>query len=125
MMIFVNEVTRTEKRPLQLLEPFLLLLAPFAPHIAEELWEKLGHGESLTYEPWPVYDPARLRQSTVEVVLQVNGKLRGKIDVAAGTGESELEKLALGDPSVRKYAEGKTVVKVIVVKDKLVNIVVR
>jgi leucyl-tRNA synthetase len=125
MMIFVNEITRIEVRPRQLLEPFLLLLAPFAPHIAEELWEKLGHGESLTYEPWPVYDPARLRQSTVEVVLQVNGKLRGKIDVAAGAGEQDLEKLALANPVVRKYAEGKTVVKVIVVKDRLVNIVVR
>jgi leucyl-tRNA synthetase len=125
MMIFVNEITRMDVRPRQLLEPFLLLLAPFAPHIADELWEKLGHPDSLTYEPWPVYDPERLRQSTVEVVLQVNGKLRGKIAVAAGTGEPDLEKLALGDPIVRKYAEGRTVLKVIVVKDRLVNVVVR
>ncbi len=125
LMIFVNEVTRMEVHPRQLLEPFLLLLAPFAPHIAEELWEKLGHPESLTYEPWPGYDPARLRQATIEIVLQVNGKVRGKIDVAAGTGEPELEKLALGDPAVRKHAAGKSVVRVIVVKDKLVNVVVR
>ncbi len=125
MMIFINEITRSELRPRQLLEPFLLLLAPFAPHIAEELWEKLGHRESLAREPWPVYDPARLQQSTVEIVLQVNGKLRGKIGVAVGTVEAELEKLALADPVVRKYTDGKTVAKVIVVKGKLVNVVVR
>lgn len=125
LMIFVNEITRLEIRPRQILEPFLLLLAPFAPHIAEEIWEKLGHAVSLAYEPWPEFDPARLRQSTIEIVLQVNGKVRGKIDVAAGMGEPELEKLALGDPAVRRHAEGKSVVRVIVVKDKLVNIVVR
>jgi leucyl-tRNA synthetase len=125
MMIFVNEVTRSELRPRQLLEPFLLLLAPFAPHIAEELWEKLGHRESLAREPWPSYDPARLQQSTVEIVLQVNGKLRGKIDVAVGMEGAELEKLALADPAVRKYTDGKTVARVIVVKGKLVNVVVR
>ncbi len=125
LMIFVNEVTRMEVRPRQLLQPFLLLVAPFAPHVAEELWEKLGHAESLTYERWPDYDPAMLRQATIEIVLQVNGRVRGKIDVSAGTGEPELEKLALGDPAVRKHAEGKSVVRVVVVKDKLVNVVVR
>jgi leucyl-tRNA synthetase len=125
MMIFVNEVTKAELRPRQLLEPFLVVLAPFAPHIAEELWEKLGHQESLSYEAWPAYDSAMLKQSTVEVVLQVNGKLRGKIPVAVGTGDHDLEKLALGDAGVRKHTEGKSVVKVIVVKDKLINIVVR
>jgi leucyl-tRNA synthetase len=125
MMIFVNEITRNELRPRQLLEPFLLVLAPFAPHIAEELWEKLGHRESLAQEPWPAYDPARLQHSTVEIVLQVNGKLRGKIDVAVGTEQAEMEKLALADPVVRRHTDGKSVQKVIVVKGKLVNIVVR
>ena len=125
MMIFVNEVTRTETRPRQILEPFLLLLSPFAPHLAEELWEKLGHAGSLAVEPWPVYDPARLVQDTVEVVLQVNGKLRSKMSVSLDTPEAALESLARADANVAKHLEAKTVVKVIVVKNKLVNIVVR
>jgi len=125
MMIFVNEVTRTETRPRQILEPFLLILSPFAPHLAEELWEKLGHAGSLAVEPWPVYDPARLVQDTVEVVLQVNGKLRSKMSVSLDTPEAALESLARADANVAKHLEAKTVVKVIVVKNKLVNIVVR
>jgi leucyl-tRNA synthetase len=125
MMIFVNEVTKTEHRPRRLLEPFLLLLAPFAPHVAEELWEKLGHRESLTYEPWPAYDETLLQRSAVEVVLQVNGKLRSKMTVPVDTPEGELEKLAEADVAVRKYLEGKSVVKAIVVPNKLVNFVVR
>jgi leucyl-tRNA synthetase len=125
MMIFVNEVTKSDVRPRAILEPFLLLLAPFAPHIAEELWEKLGHEESLALAPWPSYDPAKLVETTVDVVLQVNGKVRGRIGVGVDTGEKELEALALADESVRRHCEGKQVVKVIVVKNKLVNIVVR
>ena len=125
MMIFVNEVTKTDSRPRQLLEDFLLLLAPFAPHIAEEIWEKLGHEKSLAYEPWPGYDPAKLHLATVEIVIQVNGKLRSRMEVAVDTMEGELESLALADLSVRKYTEGKSVAKTIIVKNKLVNIVVR
>lgn len=125
MMIFVNEVTKTDQRPRQFLEPFVILLGPFAPHIAEELWEKLGHGASLAYEPWPVYDPAKLQQSTIEVVVQVNGKLRSKLEVPVDMAESEIEKLSLSDETVRKHTDGKSVVRVIVVKKRLVNIVVR
>lgn len=125
MMIFVNEMTKVDIRPRQLLENFLLLLAPFAPHIAEEIWEKLGHEVSLAYEKWPRYDPAKLHESTVEIVLQVNGKVRSKLEVAIDTPEPELERLALGDPAVRKYTEGKSVVKTIIVRNKLVNVVVR
>jgi leucyl-tRNA synthetase len=125
MMIFVNEVTRSEIRPRQILEPFLLVLAPFAPHLAEELWEKLGHTSSLSGEPWPSFDPACLVQDTVEVVLQVNGKLRSKMSVPVDTPEDALEALARADANVARHLEGKTVVKSIVVKNKLVNIVVR
>jgi leucyl-tRNA synthetase len=124
MMIFVNEVMKTELRPRQFLEPFLLILAPFAPHLAEELWEHLGHKTSLAREPWPAYDPAKLVQVTVEVVLQVNGKVRGKMEVAAGLGEEDLEARARADEGIKKHMEGKKVVKAIVVKNRLVNLVV-
>jgi leucyl-tRNA synthetase len=125
LMIFVNEVMKSESRPRQLLEPFVLLLAPFAPHIAEELWEKLGHACSLTHEPWPSFDPAKLRRSTVEVVLQVNGKVRSKIEAELDLPEGDLEALCRADENVRRHLEGKTVVKAIVVKNRLVNLVVR
>jgi leucyl-tRNA synthetase len=125
MMIFVNEVMKLESKPRQILEPFVLILAPFAPHIAEELWTKLGHKDSLAHEPWPEHDPAKLQQSVIPVVLQVNGKMRGKIDVPADLSEQELEARALGDEGVRKHMEGKTLVKAIVVKNRLVNLVVK
>jgi leucyl-tRNA synthetase len=125
MMIFVNEVTRTELRPRQLLEPFVLLVAPFAPHIAEELWEKLGHPESLARAPWPAFDPAQLVRTSVEVVIQVNGKVRSKITVGVDTPDERLESLALADAAVQRQMEGKHLAKTIVVKNKLVNLVVR
>jgi leucyl-tRNA synthetase len=125
MMTFVNEVTRSETRPRQLLEPFVCVLAPFAPHIAEELWQKLGHTSSLAYHPWPTYDPHVLQTRKVEIVLQVNGKVRSKIDVAVDTSEKELESMSLADEKIRKHVNGKQLVRVIVVKNKLVNLVVK
>jgi leucyl-tRNA synthetase len=125
LMIFVNEVMRAELRPRQMLGPFILLLSPFAPHIAEELWERLGHRTSLAYEPWPSYDKAKLQRSTAEVVLQVNGKVRSRIEVAMDTTDKELEALCLADENVRRYLNGKKLVKVIAVKNKLVNVVVQ
>jgi leucyl-tRNA synthetase len=108
-----------------MLGPFILLLSPFAPHIAEELWERLGHRTSLAYEPWPSYDKAKLQRSTAEVVLQVNGKVRSRIEVAMDTTDKELEALCLADENVRRYLNGKKLVKVIAVKNKLVNVVVQ
>ncbi len=125
MMIFVNEVMKSDARPRQLLEPFVLLLSPFAPHIAEELWHRLGHAQTLAYEPWPSYDPAMLRKSEVEIVVQVNGKLRSKLTVPADTPEAALESLALADPDVQRHLEGKKPLKAIVVKNRLVNLVVK
>lgn len=125
LMIFVNEATKQEARPMKLLEPFVLILAPFAPHIAEELWAKLGHAGSLAYEPWPAYDRAKLVRATVEIVLQVNGKVRGRIEAEKDTPEKDLERRALQDDNIRRHTQGKTVIKTIVVKNKLVNIVVR
>ena len=125
MMIFVNEVMKSDARPRQILEPFVLLLSPFAPHIAEELWSRLGHDGSLAYEPWPVYDPAMLRRSTIEIVVQVNGKVRSRLEVPFDTPEKRLEELALADPDVRRHTGGKKVLKAIVVKNRLVNLVVK
>ncbi|MBF0482105.1 MAG: leucine--tRNA ligase [Desulfovibrionaceae bacterium] len=100
----------------------LAVLSPMAPHICEELWRQLGHKTRLAVEPWPDIDPSALAADEVTVVVQVNGKLRGKLTVAAGTPGEELQKAALAEPAVAKHLEGKTVKKIIVVKDKLVNI---
>ncbi len=123
MMIFVNEVTAQEKRPRKLLEPFVLLLAPYAPHLAEELWEKLGHNQSLAYAPWPKYDEALLKEDKVIVILQVNGKVRDRVDVPAEISREDLEKLALANERVQEHLAGKQVKKIIVVPGKLVNVV--
>ena len=123
MTIFVNEVTAQERRPRKLLEPFVLALAPYAPHLAEELWEKLDHQQTLAYEPWPGFDEALLKENTVTVILQVNGKLRDRMDVPAEISREDLEKLALANEHVQEHLAGKQVKKIIVVPGKLVNIV--
>jgi leucyl-tRNA synthetase len=125
MMIFVNEMTKSDVRPRSILEPFVLVLSPFAPHLAEELWEKLGHPTSLAREPWPGYDESKLALSTIEVVLQVNGKVRDTMSVNPDLNEKSLEALALQNENVKRHVEGKQLVKAIVVRNKLVNLVVR
>ena len=125
LMIFINEAMKSDERPRGVLEPFVLLLAPFAPHLAEEIWAALGHHQSLTYEPWPAFDPVKIASDTVEVVLQVNGKVRSKLTVPLDAPDDVLQREALADENVRRHVEGKTVVKTIVVKNKIVNLVVR
>jgi leucyl-tRNA synthetase len=100
------------------------MLAPFAPHLAEELWETLGHRESVFRQPWPAADMALAQADTVEVVVQVNGKVRSRQQVARGTGENRLRELALQDARIQPWTTGKTVRKVIVIPEKLVNIVI-
>ena len=107
-----------------MIEPFVLILSPFAPHIAEELWRALRHTDTLAYEPWPKADPALLKADTIEVPVQVNGKLRSRLTVPADSDEKALEAAALADEKVRNFISGKQVKKVIVVKGKLVHIVV-
>ncbi len=124
MMIFVNEATKLEQRPRALLEPFVLLLAPFAPHIAEELWQRLGHGETLAYETWPAWDPERVVEDTVTVAVQVNGKLRATVELARGASRDDARKAAEADDKVRRYLDEAAIRKVIIVPDKLVNFVV-
>jgi leucyl-tRNA synthetase len=123
MMEFTNHLTPLAEKPRSVLGPFVLLLSPFAPHLAEELWRALGHARTLAYEPWPQYDPALAREDEVEVPVQVNGKLRSKLKVPAGTAEAALREAALADGRVKELIAGKQVRKVIVVPGKLVNIV--
>ncbi len=107
------------------LEYLMVLLAPFAPHMAEELWEATGHQGSIHLQKWPVHDPAAVIQDEVEIVVQLNGKVREKLVIAADMAPKAMEEFALGQEKVRALLEGKSVVKVISVPKKLVNIVVK
>jgi len=124
LMIFVNEAYKTEQLPRQAMAHFLQMLAPIAPHIAEELWQRLGQQESITYAAWPQYDEAYTVDNEVEIVLQVNGKIVDRMRIAADTEQAELEALAKENDKLKEAIAGKTIRKVIAVKGKLVNIVV-
>ena len=119
-----NEMTGLPAIPRPLAETFTLLLAPFAPHLAEELWERLGHRESLARHAWPAYDEAKLAESTLELPVQVNGKVRDKITVPADAAEADILQAAEASERVRPWVEGKTVRKRLYVPKKLVNLVV-
>ncbi|GJM58238.1 leucine--tRNA ligase [uncultured Dubosiella sp.] len=124
MMIFINECYKTKKIYRPYAEGFIKMFACFAPHLGEELWEKVcGGSHSLAYEPWPSYDEAALKQDQVTVVVQVNGKVRGKMEVAADSSEDDLKEAAQALESVKKFIDGKTIRKIIVVKGKVVNVV--
>jgi leucyl-tRNA synthetase len=132
MMVFVNDAITWEMKPVSVLREFLILLAPFAPHIAEELWERLNiehrtsnaeHRTSLSYAAWPKHDPALLVESEIEIPVQVNGKLRVVIKVPANATQADLETAAKNSAEVKPFIDGKTIKKIIVVPKKLVNIV--
>jgi leucyl-tRNA synthetase len=122
MMVFTNELTKIDQRPRTLLEPFVLILSPFAPHLAEELWQKLGGQTSISQQPWPGFDPALTVSDRLTIPIQVNGKLRGKIEVGVDTSREEVERLARGQ--IGEWIQGKTPQKVIYVEKKLINFVV-
>jgi leucyl-tRNA synthetase len=124
MMELANFLTKKETRPRSVLKTFVLLLGPFAPHLAEELWRVLGNDNTLAYEPWPAFDPALTRADEIEVPVQINGKVRARLTVPADIDQASLEKVALADERVRSLIEAKSIKKVIVVPGKLVNIVV-
>jgi leucyl-tRNA synthetase len=124
LMEFVNAFTADETRPASAMKTFTLLLAPMAPHLAEELWQILGGAATLAYEPWPSYDPALLIDEQIEIPVQINGKLKAKIIVANGVGTEELEMAARSDTKIVALLQGKTIRKTIVVPNKLVNFVV-
>jgi len=123
MMIFVNEAYKAEVLPRKAMEDFVKMIAPIVPHIAEELWEVLGHTGTITYEAWPTFDEAWTVDQEVEIVVQVNGKIVERLSIAADLNEAEMEEKAKQLPKVSELIQGKTVRKVIAVKGKLVNIV--
>ncbi|RNA70419.1 leucine--tRNA ligase [Alteribacter keqinensis] len=123
MMVFINDAYKQDKLPKAYMEGFVKMLSPIAPHVSEELWEKLGHQGTITYEAWPAFDESKLVEDEVEIVVQVNGKLRGKMVIAKDADREQMEKEALALDKVKEDVEGKTVRKVIAVPGKLVNIV--
>ena len=125
MMVFVNEAHKVDTMPKAYAEGLVQLLAPIAPHMMEELWSKFGHNDSISYAKWPTYDESKLVSDTVEIIIQVNGKLRDKLEVATDTDKAKLEELARNDEKVQKFIDGKNIVKVIVIPNKIVNIVVK
>src|SRR5262249_44388521 len=124
LMEFVNFFTGQSQRPRSSMEAFTLMLAPLAPHIAEEMWQALGHATTLAYEAWPAYDPALTKDDTVDVVVQVNGKMRSRITLSTDAKTPVIEAAALADARIQELLAGRTPRKVIVVPGKLVNLVV-
>ncbi|MDR0532571.1 MAG: leucine--tRNA ligase [Verrucomicrobiales bacterium] len=124
LMVMTNELTKEEQRPRAVVEQFLLLLAPFAPHLAEELWSKLGHDKTLAYEPWPKFEEKYLVEDELNIIVQVNGKMRGKFTVSAEVPVGEYESILKQQPDFTRWLGGKELKKVITVPKKLVNIVV-
>jgi leucyl-tRNA synthetase len=119
------ERAETQRVMREALEALVRMLAPFAPHTCEELWEQLGHQDGLTHAAWPAFDAGVAKADEVVIPVQVNGKVRGRLTVAADASEQDLERAALADPGVTAYTAGKTVVKVVVAKGRLVSIVVK
>ena len=125
IMELVNEIySSTSKDLKEAISTVVILLAPFVPHISEEMWEKLGNKKSVFQEDWPLYDEAALARDRITMPIQINGKLRSRIEVASGAGDDEIKKLVLQDPDVCKWTQGKTPKKVIVIKGRLVNLVI-
>jgi leucyl-tRNA synthetase len=124
LMEFTNAFTAGDVRPKSAMETLVLLLSPLAPHIAEELWQILGHSNTLAYELWPNYDPELLKDPEIEIPVQINGKLRGRVVVPAGSESETIEGAARADERIAALLEGKTVHKVVVVPGKLINFVV-
>ncbi|MBC8871930.1 MAG: leucine--tRNA ligase [Planctomycetes bacterium] len=125
MMEFVNFFTKESVRPKSAMENFALLLSPYAPHICEEVWGRLGHEKTLAYEPWPEYDEALIKEDTIEIPVQINGKVRARIRVPADAGKDEMETAAKADSKVVELIAGKSIMKAIVVPGRLVNFVVK
>ena len=124
MMVFVNEATRADAIPRPWFEMFVKILSPFAPHLAEEVWQRLGHATTISYEPWPVHDEAKLLRDTIKIGVQVMGKLRGEIEVAADATQEAVIAMAKADEKVQPFLAGKEIKREVYVKGRLVNLVV-
>ncbi|MFW6274297.1 MAG: leucine--tRNA ligase [Spirochaetota bacterium] len=125
MMIFINEIFQDKQIYRALWEPFVKLISPYAPHLGEEMWEKLGNQPSVSDSDWPEWDEELTKEEEVTVVLQVNGKVRAKLELPAGTDEETLKQTALENERIKQWTDGKQIIKVITVQDKLANIVVK
>lgn len=125
LMEFTNYFTKADRRPREAMEKFVLLLSPFAPHLAEELWQTLGHGGTLAYVPWPEFDEALTKEDTIEVPVQINGKLRARVSLPAEATREELEAAARTDHRIAELLRDKTIVKSVVVPGRMVNFVVK
>lgn len=125
MMIFINAVYKEDIFPLDYALNFLKLLNPIAPHIAEELWQLLGNNDTISYSNWPEFDINKTKEEKYQMVVQVNGKVRGKLEVDVDIPKEEMEKLALEIDNVKKFIDGKEIVKIIIIQSKIVNIVIK
>jgi leucyl-tRNA synthetase len=125
LMIYVNELSKFEILPKEMIIVLVKLLAPFAPHLSEELWQRLGNSGTISFASWPEYDPAKVQRAVVTVVGQVNGKVRVRIEVDTDTDEKKLIELVKSDEKILSYINGKEIIKEIAIKNKLVNIVVK
>ena len=125
LMVFINDCYKANEIYKPYIEGFVKMLAPIAPHIGEELWSKLGHNETITYQPWPTFDESLLVDEEVEIVVQVNGKVRAKLNIPKDLSKEEMQDLALVNDNVKASIEGKEIKKVIAVPQKLVNIVAK
>ncbi len=123
LMVFINEAYKAEALPKSFMEGFVKMLSPVAPHLAEELWEKLGHPETITYEAWPMFDESKLVEDEIEIVVQLMGKVKHRMNIPSDASKEQMEELVMNDENVKEMLEGKTVRKVIAVPGKLVNIV--
>jgi leucyl-tRNA synthetase len=125
LMVFINDAYKADTLPKNYVEGFIKMLAPIAPHMTEELWSKLGHEGTLSYEAWPTFDESKLVDNEVEIVLQVNGKVKAKVMIPRDMNKEDLEKIAMENDEIKSQIEGKTIRKVIAVPGKLVNIVAK
>ncbi|WP_102345227.1 leucine--tRNA ligase [Bacillus sp. Marseille-P3661] len=123
MMVFINDAYKAEQLPKEYMKGFVKLLSPIAPHLTEELWELLGHTTTISYEAWPTYDETKLVDDEVEIVVQLNGKVRAKINIPKDASKEQMEEIAMSDEKIKEDLSGKTIRKVIAVPSKLVNIV--
>lgn len=125
LMVFVNEAYKADVLPVEYMEGFVKMIAPLMPHLAEELWSQFNESETITYQPWPTYDEKALVEDEVEMIIQVNGKVRAKIKMAKDADNKDVEDAALANEHVHSFVDGKDVKKVIVIPNRIVNIVVK
>ena len=125
MMIFINECYKTNKIYKEYASGFVKLISPIVPHLGEELWELLGHNNTIAYESWPIYDDSKIVDDMKEIAVQVNGKVRATIKIGVDEDEESIKAKALEEENVKRHTDGKEIVKMIVIKGKIVNIVVK